>query len=781
MFRWQRFGRNATCAIFALLLCALPASAQQRTYGADISYWNCGSTSTGISQANWNTAYTTGNIMFVFHRSSRGGTTGVDQPQGTPGGGTNATLSHRYDDPRFVQNLIRATAAGMMIGPYHFARPDVAGNTGADEADHFMQMAGPWMRAGYMMPVFDLEAGSGSDTIAQFMIDFSDRIYSVMQIRPAVYINGNYSSVLQSATLSHRDALAKPPAFTPSAIGPGYPMIWDARYPTTYNEQVENPKDTYAGFYGPWDDYGNTNPWAFWQYNTTTSIPGINAVDSSADISVAHGDIEYVRNYLVPATWWNDNSGDWSTLANWNCGQTPVAPVTPPDQTTPYATGGLPTPRTPGAAGSGPTSGQYDTVILERPSANITVTLSSGAYNIRKLYMRETLNLTGGSLTINYDPTYRADNSTTVFHGGPISAQFSGPVALSGNAALNVHTLQVDTNRVFTLAGGALTFNTINLMPHSVSPAKIMVTGDVALSALNGATATIAPGTGSGNSGSIDLNSGLRTFNVSDGANAVDVSLNVPVTNGALNKSGAGTLRLNSANTYAGGTTVSAGTLFVNNTTGSGTGTGSVTVNGGTLGGTGKISGVVTVNGAGTISPGTSIGILTLNAPPVLGGTTLMEIDRNGGAPINDKLLLSSGVLNFGGTLTVANIGAALTGGETFVLFTAPAYGGAFTTVNLPPLDAGLMWDTSALAINGTIKVHTGPPPAAQFVGFTNTAPPSLQFSVDSGWTYYLDRSSDLNSWQTISTNIAPANGVLNFTDPSPLTPAAYYRVRWVQ
>src|SRR5678816_2388489 len=97
-----------------------------------------------------------------------------------------------------------------------------------------------------------------------------------------------------------------------------------------------------------------------------------------------------------------------------------------------YSNSALPTVRLPGAAGSGPTSGQYDTVILERPNTNITVTLSTGTHNIRKLYMREALNVTGGSLTINYDPDYRADDSSLVLHGGPLSAQFSGPVALSG-------------------------------------------------------------------------------------------------------------------------------------------------------------------------------------------------------------------------------------------------------------------------------------------------------------------------------------------------------------
>ena len=73
-------------------------------------------------------------------------------------------------------------------------------------------------------------------------------------------------------------------------------------------------------------------------------------------------------------------------------------------------------------------------------------------------------------------------------------------------------------------------------------------------------------------------------------------------TGGSLTKIGTGTLTLNGANTYTGGTIVNTGTLLVSNTTGSGAGTGSVNVNAGTLGGSGIITGAVTIgtaNGAG--------------------------------------------------------------------------------------------------------------------------------------------------------------------------------------
>jgi autotransporter-associated beta strand protein len=528
----------ATSVAWALLLVtSATTSAQTRLTGLDVSWYQG-----NLSQANWDTIHNVDGRDFTFIRASRGGTTGTYSPS-VP---ANNTLARRYDDPYFVQNITYATNAGMYAGPYHFGRMDITqdspnadgiANDGTDEADHFIEAAGAFMRPGYLLPVFDFEAGSGIRTpseLAQFAIDFSDRIYEVKGIRPAVYIGGNYAQPMNNIDES-------------AELVAAYPTLWTPRWPNQANPnavdiQNSSPAATSSTAYGPWDNPPNSpDAWHFWQYASTGKLQGISNATANVDLDVAHGGHEYLKDHLVPALWVSGSSGDWSALANWNSGETPVAPVTGPGQLPPTLNT-LPAPRMPGS---------NDTVVLDLPDDDVIITLSSGTQNIRKLYVREELNLTGGTLNVGYIPS---TDST------PFAAEFSNAVTLSGAANLSVHTIQVDAQNTFTLSGGSLTFNKITLGPDHSNPAKIAISGNVNYNPLSNATATI-DSSGVITSGLIDLTGANRTFNVSNGTSDVDLAINVPVTDGGLTKSGLGTLALNGANTYAGDTIIQGGRL----------------------------------------------------------------------------------------------------------------------------------------------------------------------------------------------------------------------------
>src|SRR5688572_11511531 len=122
----RRSVTTAFAAIAAVLGCATPAAAQ-RALGIDVSAWQG-----NISTTNWATLkrptdQQIGGVFgdgrdFVFIRSSRGGTTGFYDQSDSDNSNGNNVLSQRYDDPYFVQNITRSTAAGMFAGPYHFSR-----------------------------------------------------------------------------------------------------------------------------------------------------------------------------------------------------------------------------------------------------------------------------------------------------------------------------------------------------------------------------------------------------------------------------------------------------------------------------------------------------------------------------------------------------------------------------------------------------------------------------------------------------------------------------------
>jgi autotransporter-associated beta strand protein len=434
------------------------------------------------------------------------------------------------------------------------------------------------------------------------------------------------------------------------------------------------------------------------------------------------------------------------------------------------------------AAGSGPDgSGAIINNGGPQESALGTVTLTghtalggSGPWSTDPVLNSGRMDLNGGALLTGNQPynlTKVGLNQVTL-RDASVDAALANIDVQAGLLALQGGTSSLGnpTNTLSVQAGGTVSFFDTGVAWDK----KIVLFG-------NGATPNLMNYNGVNViAGPVTLNSAcvLSCVPASRGT-PLSLSLSGPVGGtGSLIKSGHDVLILAGTNGYTGTTTVSSGTLQVDGVLNS---TAGVTVAGGSLGGTGIINGNLVVNSGGTLAPGASAGKLTVNGTVTLQGTTRLEINRTG--PTNDLLQVST-PLAFGGTLVVTNIGSTLLGGESFDLFNSPGLSGAFTTVQLPPLAAGLSWNTSQLNVTGTISV-TGTllPPAISsltyggtnvIVNGTQGAPNGSYFVLTS-----IDVTLPLASWEFVATNTFDALGNFSFTNTvDPGDPQRFYRIQ---
>ena len=204
----------------------------------------------------------------------------------------------------------------------------------------------------------------------------------------------------------------------------------------------------------------------------------------------------------------------------------------------------------------------------------------------------------------------------------------------------------------------------------------------------------------------------------------------------------------------------------------------------GTLAGNGTVVGTLTLQNGGVLSPGLSgsVGKLAFTNSPVLQGITSMKISKNGSALTNDQAQVNSSI-TYGGTLVVSNLSStALAAGDRFPLFSASSFAGAFTSINLPSLDAGLAW-TNKLLADGSIQVISLPIP--RFSAFLRSGATNLVFGGTGGPTnasYRVLTSTNvavpLINWVTLLTNQFDANGNFTFTNSISLSvPTRFYRL----
>jgi autotransporter-associated beta strand protein len=408
-----------------------------------------------------------------------------------------------------------------------------------------------------------------------------------------------------------------------------------------------------------------------------------------------------------------------------------------------------------GTLGSGPINDNWYLAVNRSDDLTISAQISGSGGLLKS--GANTLTLTGNN---TFDGTVGAPLGT----GAPGNTAVridAGTIALGSDTALGTGIVRPNAVGVTIRSADATTRTIAN-------------TVDVALDFVLGSATT-------GDlifNGVIATGNAAKTLTVSNSVTTFNGEVQGGVINNNITKAGPGRLVLNAINTYGKPTLVNAGTLVVNGVIGSNT----VTVaNGAFLSGTGLITGPVTVQAGGTLSPGSSIGTLTISTNLTLAGTNLMEVNAT---TLASDLVQGLTNVTYGGELKVVNLSGAYAAGNSFKLFDSLSYGGAFARINPTTPGAGLAWDTTSLAVNGTLKV------------VSVASPPHFNSPVLSGSTltlsggggapnanYILLASTNVAltvpSWDRVTTNQFDSSG--NFSISMPVTPELPQRFFLIQ
>jgi autotransporter-associated beta strand protein len=437
--------------------------------------------------------------------------------------------------------------------------------------------------------------------------------------------------------------------------------------------------------------------------------------------------------------------------------------------------------------------GRLSGMVINGGGAVVTATNLNVTSNAGPASHNAPLALQAGSLTIG------TSASTGAFVMGTTSGDGTNLLTMSGGMLTYAGTdgLQLGSYTLVNMSGGTASLSgiTVDSATGGNGSSELNVTGGTlylggvglvvnspsASDYAQFGTATVGANTNWSSTAPVTL-AGTTTFQAADASSvAHNIALNGTLSGtGNLVKTGGGTLTLSGTNTYAGTTTISGGLLLVTNTARSATGVGAVTVQGGgTLGGNGIVSSAVTVNSGGALAPGNPLGTLTIsnNLTLSVGSTTFMQIQHS---PLTNNTVKVTGTVTEGGTLNVTNMSvAAFANGDSFKLFNAAGYTGAFANVVLPSLPVGLAWNTNSLNISGTLSVVVAAKPV---IGSISVSANGLVFNGTGGVggaNFYLLGATNLavplTNWTVLLTNQFDNGGNFNFSNPfSPNTQNFY-------
>jgi GH25 family lysozyme M1 (1,4-beta-N-acetylmuramidase) len=241
---------RAKIVVAAVLLIATSTSAVEYQQGIDVSHFQ--------GNINWNAVRTSG-IKFTFAKA----TEGVD-----------------FVDVNFHQYMTGAIAAGVPIGPYHFARLN-SGETiptdAIDEANDFVDAIQQYYSSPGMVlrPVLDYEqlpndpvSPSVKAYVSKWIRDFSGVVQQRLGFAPIIYTCcGFHTSTFLEPDIAQRD-------------------LWIRKI--TGGDTFNPSSPPTASDLGIWSD------WTFWQWSATGNVAGISPVDRDA----FEGSMEQLASFI---------------------------------------------------------------------------------------------------------------------------------------------------------------------------------------------------------------------------------------------------------------------------------------------------------------------------------------------------------------------------------------------------------------------------------------------------------------------------------------------------
>jgi GH25 family lysozyme M1 (1,4-beta-N-acetylmuramidase) len=157
--------------------------------------------------------------------------------------------------------------AGMLLSPYHFARPDL-GDSAIAEAQYFVGVAGSYITSGYLRPALDLERGEslGKSALSKWVRDWAQEVERLTRVKPILYMIRYDSRYLMESDLNV------------------YPL-WTV---TDSGDPQGDP-----GSLGPW------STWTFQQYRYGESGGTCPGITGDVDLDSFHGNQTALNTYLI--------------------------------------------------------------------------------------------------------------------------------------------------------------------------------------------------------------------------------------------------------------------------------------------------------------------------------------------------------------------------------------------------------------------------------------------------------------------------------------------------